>query len=188
MGKLVVSEFLTVDGTMEDPGGAEGSQFGGWAFKVNRGQEADRFKQDELLAADALLLGRKTYDGFSQAWPHAPEDEAGYTKRMNTIPKYVVSPDEASEPWTNSQFITHEPIAEIKKLKEQKNLLVFGSGMIVHSLLEAGLVDEIRMMIWPTIAGGGKHLFDGLKLDLDLVKTIAYGSGVIVLVYKPKNA
>jgi len=190
MAKLVVSEFLTVDGIMEDPGGAEGSQYGGWAFKVSRGEEADRFKQDELFSAGALLLGRKTYDGFAQVWPHVPEDPAGYTKRMNGIDKYVVSPDEASDPWANSHFITKDPMDEIKKLKAslQKDLLVFGSGMLVHGLLEAGLVDEIRMMVWPTVVGGGKRLFEGLKLDLDLVETKAYDSGVIVLVYKPKQA
>jgi dihydrofolate reductase len=189
MGKLVVSEFLTLDGVMEDPGGAEGSRYGGWAFKVARGKEADTFKRDELFASEALLMGRTTYDGFAQVWPTVPKDEAGYTERMNSIPKYVVSPDAPTKPWDNSHFITDNAMEEVAKLKSslKKDLLVFGSGMLVHGLIQAGLVDEIRLMVWPIVVGGGKRLFESLKMDVELVESKTYDSGVLVLVYKPKN-
>jgi dihydrofolate reductase len=164
MGKLVVTEFVTLDGVFEDPGGAEGFDLGGWAFKFERGPEGDKFKQDELTAADAQLLGRITYDGFADAWPKR-EGTGAFAERMNAMPKYVVSSTLKQAPWNNSTILSGALSEEIPPLKERfsGDLLVAGSGQLVHGLLEEGLVDELRLMIFPVILGRGRKLFEGLR-------------------------
>lgn len=186
MRKLVVSEFVTLDGVMEDPGGAEKSKHGGWAFQFNRGPEGDKFKSDELFASDALLLGRVTYQGFAAAWP-GRRDEAGFADRMNNLPKYVVSTTLQQAEWNNSHVIRDNVAGQISKLKQQPGLdiLVAGSGRLVQTLIQHDLVDEYQLMVYPVILGSGKRLFqDGTDLRaLRLVETKPVGSGILTLVY-----
>ncbi len=158
MGRVVVSEFVTLDGVIEDPGGAEQFAHGGWAFKYDRGEEGTRYKVDELMAADALLLGRVTYEGFSQAWPKMNSDDFG--KKMNSMPKYVVS-STLTDPTWNSTVISGEDLAgEVNRLQDEVgDLLVAGSAQLAQGLLSAGLVDELRLMVYPTVLGSGKRLY-----------------------------
>ncbi len=169
MGRIVVTEFVTLDGVMEDPGGSEKTPFGGWAFKFQRGEEGDRFKFEELMAADAQLLGRITYEGFADAWPKMRGDEFG--ERMNSMPKYVFSNTLRTADWENSHVISGDFREEISKLRDEAGeILVAGSAQLVHGLTEHDLVDEYRLMVFPTVLGVGKRLFaDGAQANLRLV-------------------
>ena len=160
MGKIVVTEFVTLDGVMEDPGGSEGTPGGGWAFKFDRGPDGDTYKLDELMDAEAMLLGRVTYEGFAAAWPSIT-DEQGFAERMNGLPKYVVSSTLERADWQNSTILPGDPVAEVTALKRRLagSILVAGSMSLVHTLHDAGLVDEYRLMIYPTVLGSGKRLF-----------------------------
>jgi dihydrofolate reductase len=159
MGKVVVSEFVTLDGVMEDPGGGESFPRGGWAFRFDRGSEGDRFKFDELMAADALLLGRTTYEGFAKAWPTMREDEFG--EKMNSMPKFVVSSTLRDPAWSNSTVISGDLANEVAALVERYDgdILVAGSAQLVQGLLGLDLVDELRLMVYPVVLGEGKRLF-----------------------------
>ncbi len=170
MGRLVVSEFVTLDGVIEDPGGAERSPVGGWAFRFERGEEGDRFKYDELMAADALLLGRRTYQGFAAAWPQMNKDPFG--QKMNGIRKYVVSSTLTEANWTNSTILAGDPVDSVAKLKDEVGeILVLGSRRLVHALHAHGLIDEYRLMVFPIVLGGGQRLFDdpGARVSLRLL-------------------
>ena len=158
MRKLVVTEFVTLDGVMEDPGGSEGRPFGGWAFGADRGPEGDAYKLDELTAADVLLLGRKTYEGFAAAWP-SRDDEQGFARKMNTMRKAVVSSTLEDPAWANTQVISLEDV-EALRAEDGGDILVAGSHRLVTALLGRDLVDEVRLMVFPIIAGDGKRLFD----------------------------
>ncbi|HKV67221.1 MAG TPA: dihydrofolate reductase family protein [Gaiellales bacterium] len=160
MGRIVVSEFVSLDGVMEDPGGSEGTPAGGWAFKYERGADGDAYKLEELRDAEAMLLGRVTYEGFARAWPSI-EDEQGFAEKMNGMPKYVVSSTLGQADWQNSTILPGDPVAEVTALKARLagNILVAGSTSLVHTLHDAGLVDEYRLMIYPTVLGSGKRLF-----------------------------
>jgi len=159
VGKLVVSEFVTLDGVMEDPGGAEGTNGGGWAFQFERGPDGDRFKLEEVMEADAMLLGRTTYEGFAAAWP-GRTDDAGFADKMNGMPKYVVSTTLRDPSWNNSTVIAVDVLREISRLRQRDGYtLVAGSGSLVHALLENDLVDEIRLVVYPVVLGAGKKLF-----------------------------
>ena len=189
MGKVVVSEFLSVDGVMEDTSGAEEFEHGGWAFQFDRGPEGDKFKLDEVLASDALLLGRVTYEGFAAAWP-TMTDEVGFADKMNSMPTYVVSTT-LEEPleWNNSTLIKGDVAEEVSKLKQQSggDILIYGSGDLVHTLMEHDLIDEYRLMVFPIVLGSGKRLFrDGSNTTaLKLIETKSVGSGVLILTYQP---
>lgn len=190
MRKIVVTEFVTLDGVMEDPGGADKSKHGGWAFQFNRGPEGDKFKFDELLASDALLLGRVTYQGFAAAWPSI-KDESGFADRMNGISKYVVSTTLQQAGWNNSHLIKSQVVEQVSKLKTMpgQDILVAGSGQLVRTLIQHDLVDEYRLMVYPVILGGGKRLFqDGSdRRALRLVEAKPVGSGILTLVYQPER-
>src|SRR3982751_2494200 len=148
MRTIVVSEFVTLDGVMEDPGGAEGARGGGWAFRFERGDDGDTFKLDELTAADAMLLGRKTYEGFAAAWP-SMTDEQGFADKMNSMPKYVVSSTLQDPTSPKTTVIGLEDIEDL-----EGNLLVAGSHQLVQTLLEHRLVDVVRLVLYPTAVGG----------------------------------
>jgi dihydrofolate reductase len=189
--KVIVSEFVTLDGVMEDPGGAEEFEHGGWAFRFERGPEGDKFKFDELAAADALLLGRETYEGFAAAWPQMEEQTGEYGTWMNGYPKHVVSRT-LEEPleWNNSTLIKGDVAEEVAKLKRQdgKDILVFGSAQLVHTLMEHDLIDEYRLMVFPIVVGTGKRLFGevGKEKALRLVDTQPVGpDGILILTYEP---
>jgi dihydrofolate reductase len=190
MSKLVVSEFVTLDGVMEDPGGSEGFDRGGWAFQFERGPEGDKFKLDEALAADALLLGRKTYEGFAEAWP-SRTDEVGFAEKMNTMPKYVVSTTLDEAGWNNSTVIKGDVAKEVARLKQEPggNILVYGSGELVRTLMEHDLVDELVLMVFPVVLGSGKRLFqDGVdRTALKLVETKPAGSVVILTLQRSEE-
>ena len=188
MRKVIASEFVALDGVMEDPS---------WTFRF-RGEEPQKFKFDELSASDALLLGRVTYEEFAAAWPNMMDQYEGprraelgeYAEMMNSYPKYVVSTTLREEPleWNNSTLIEGDVAEEVLRLKRQpgKDILVFGSGKLVNTLMRQDLIDEYRLMIFPIIVGSGQRLFaDGIdEMALELVDTKTFGSGVVVLTYR----
>lgn len=188
MRKVIVSEFVTLDGVMEDPGGAEKFERGGWAFQFVRGPEGDKFKVDELMASDALLLGRVTYDGFATAWPSRTGD---FADKMNNMAKYVVSTTLKQTSWNNTTVIAGNIGEEVLKLKAMpgNDILVAGSAQLVHTLIQHNLVDEFRLMVFPIILGKGKRLFnDGSNMHaMWLVEAKPVGSGVLTLIYQAKQ-
>jgi dihydrofolate reductase len=171
---------------MEDPGGAEKFEHGGWTFEINRGDEGDKFKLDETMEAEALLLGRVTYEGFAAAWPSR---EGDFADKFNNMPKYVVSSTLREPGWNNSTVIGRDLVEEVSKLKQKHDgdVVVHGSAQLVQSLLEHDLVDELRLMVFPVVLGSGKRLFghtsDKKRLQLADSKTV--GDGVTILIYKP---
>jgi dihydrofolate reductase len=187
VGKIVVSEFVSVDGVMEDPGGAEGFERGGWAFKFDRGPVGDKFKLDEVIAGDALLLGRVTYQGFAKAWPSV-KDEVGFADKMNSMPKFVVSRTLEKADWNNSTLIRENVPDQVSRLKQRfaGEIIVAGSSRLVHTLMDHDLVDEIRLMVFPVVLGTGKRLFkDGSPMRaLQLVETKPAGA-TLILIYRP---
>jgi len=177
--RAIVSEFVSVDGVIEDPS---------WTFQFSS-EEQEQFKFDELSASDALLLGRVTYEGFAAAWPQMTEQTGEYGAMMNGYPKYVVSTTLEQAEWNNSTIIKENVSEEISRLKQQsgKDILVFGSGDLLNTLLEHDLVDEYRLMIFPVVVGSGKRLFgEGVDTTaLKLLDTRTFGSGVVLLTYQP---
>jgi dihydrofolate reductase len=189
MRKIVVSEFVTLDGVIQDPGGVGEIEGGGWNIPyVN--DEFAKYKFDELSASDALLLGRVTYQGFAAAWPDAShtETEGGYATMMNSYPKYVVSTTLDKAAWNNSHLIKANVVEEVSKLKQQpgKDILVFGSGELAQMLMHHGLIDEYHLQVHPVVLGGGKRLFgEGSTTTLELVETQTFSSGIVALTYQP---
>jgi dihydrofolate reductase len=188
MSRVVVSEFVSIDGVMEDPGGAENYRHGGWTFEIDRGEEGDKFKLDEVFEAEALLLGRVTYEGFAAAWPTITDD-VGFAEKMNAMPKYVVSSTLEEAGWSNSIVLSGDVHDEVARLKGEVDgvILVAGSAQLVQTLLEHDLVDELRLMIFPVALGPGKGLFGELsdKKPLRLTDLRQVGDGVAILTYEP---
>jgi dihydrofolate reductase len=184
MRRLIVSEFLTLDGVMEDPGGAEGFARGGWSFKFSD-PAGMQFKLDEVMSAEALLLGRVTYEGFAAAWP-GRTDEVGFAQKMNAMPKYVVSSTLAEASWSNSTVIAADAIAKLKA-GDGGDILVAGSGTLVQTLIEHDLVDEYRLMVNPIVLGAGRRLFGETERTavLRLARCDTLVSGTLILVYEP---
>jgi len=186
MGKVVVSQFITVDGVVEDPGGSENLDRGGWAFEFDRGDEGDAFKMDELAKSDALLLGRTTYEGFAAAWPSRSGDP--FSEKFNSMPKYVVSSTLEDPEWNNSTVLTGDLSAAVTELREQfdGDILVNGSVQLARELGELGLVDEYRLMVFPTVLGGGKRLFGETAATEPLRLTESRPAGeTLILIYEP---
>ena len=187
MGRIVVSEFVSLDGVMEDPGGSEGSKHGGWTFRFNRGEDGDKFKLDETRDSEALLLGRVTYEGFAAAWPSRDGDE--FSDKFNSMPKYVVSSTLEKAEWNNSTLLKGDAVNEVSKLKQKLrgNIMVNGSAQLVQTLIAHDLVDELRLMVFPVVLGSGKRLFaetsDMKRLQLADSRTV--GDGIAILIYKP---
>ncbi len=184
MGKIVITEFVSLDGVMEDPGGAEGYEHGGWTFEIERGAEGDKFKLDEAFAAEALLLGRTTYEGFAEAWPSR---EGEFADKFNGMPKYVVSSTLEDPEWSNSKVLSGD-VATIAALREELDgdIVVHGSAQLAQFLIANDLVDELRLMVFPVVLGSGKRLFAaGAKKPLKLTSSQIVGDGVAILVYEP---
>lgn len=188
MRKIIVSEYVTLDGVMEDPGGAEGFKHGGWSFGFG-GEEQQQYKFNELFATGALLLGRRTYQGFAAAWPNMPGTGA-YGERMNSLPKYVVSTTLSEVTW-NATLIKGDLAEELSRLKQEagQDIVIFGSGELVRTLHGRDLIDEYRLMVFPVVLGSGKRLFPGgnEKKVLKLVEAKTLGSGVVLLTYQPER-
>ena len=186
MGKVVITEFVSLDGVMEDPGGAEDYEHGGWTFAIDRGKDGDRFKADEGDAAEALLLGRRTYEGFAAAWPTM---QGEFADKFNAMPKYVVSSTLSDPQWTNSTVLRGDLVAEVDKLKDALggDIVVHGSAQLAQALIEHDLVDELRLMVFPVVLGRGKRLFavTGAKKPLRLTDCKTVGDGIAVLTYAP---
>lgn len=187
MGKIVVTEFISLDGVIEDPGGAEDYRHGGWTFEIERGAEGDKFKLEELQEAEAQLLGRVTYEGFAAAWPKM-EDEAGFAAKMNEMPKYVVSSTLQRADWQNTAILSGDPADSVATLKEQLDgvILVAGSASLAKALIENDLVDELRLMVFPVLLGQGKRLFpEGeTKHRLQLAEAKTVGDGISLVRYE----
>jgi dihydrofolate reductase len=188
MGKIVVTEFVSLDGVIEAPGGGEDYKHAGWTFEIDRGEEGDKFKLDELVEAEAQLLGRVTYEGFAAAWP-TMEDAAGFAEKMNTMPKYVVSSTLQEASWENTTILNGDLADEVAKLHREIDgvILVAGSAQLVQGLLEHDLVDELRLMVFPVLLGEGKRLFGDVtaKKPLNLVDSKTIGAGIALLTYEP---
>jgi dihydrofolate reductase len=188
MGKVVVTEFISLDGIIEDPGGAEGTAQGGWSFR-HPAPEGQQFKGEELERADAQLLGRVTYEGFAAAWPAMEETGGDFAKKMNTMPKAVVSTTLTEATWANTTIIPGDLAATVNRMKEQYqgDILVAGSATLVHALAGLGLVDEYRLMVHPVVLGSGKRLFaeGSAGTDLELVEIRKAGPDVLLLIYRP---
>jgi dihydrofolate reductase len=185
MGKLVVTEFVSLDGVFEDPGGAEEYEHGGWTFEYDRGEDGNQFKLDELMEAEVQLLGRKTYEGFAEAWPSR---EGPFADKLNNDPKVVVSSTLQDPDWQNTTVVSGDVADAISKLKADTDgsILVAGSGTLVRTLLEHDLVDELRLMVFPTILGRGRRIFpdDIDRLKLKLVESRTVGpDGVQIQIY-----
>jgi dihydrofolate reductase len=191
MGKLVVTEFISLDGIIEDPGGSEGSEHGGWSFR-HPAPDGEQFKGDELRDSDVQLLGRVTYEGFAAAWPAMEEATGDFGKKMNAMPKVVVSTTLTEPTWNNTTIISGNVADEVARLKAQYDgdILVQGSATLVQTLAEHGLVDEYRLMVHPVVLGTGKRLFSGSAAgtDLQLVDSRQVGPDVLLLVYRPASS
>jgi dihydrofolate reductase len=185
MGRIVVTEFVSLDGVMEAPGGGEDFKYAGWTFEIERGDEGNKFKLDETMSSEALLLGRVTYEGFARAWPSR---EGEFADKFNTMPKYVVSSTLKEPEWNNSTVLQGDVAEEVAKLKQEQegDIVVHGSARLVQSLLEHDLVDELRLMVFPVVLGTGKRLFGETteKKPLRLVESKVVGDGVSILVYE----
>jgi dihydrofolate reductase len=182
MRKIVATEYVTLDGVMHEPGEWSGPFFN---------DEAVKFKHDELFASDALLLGRVTYEGFAKAWP-TMTGTGDFGERMNGMPKYVVSTTLTNPEWNNSHVIRANVVEEISKLKQEpgQDILLAGSGVLLHTLMENDLVDEYRLMLHPIVLGSGKRLFqdENQTKTLKLVETKPFASGIVVLTYRPAQS
>jgi dihydrofolate reductase len=185
MGRIIVTEFMSLDGVMEDPGGSENFKHGGWSFATSS-EEGTRFKLDETRSSTALLLGRVTYQGFAEAWPSR---DGEFADKFNSMPKYVVSSTLEQAEWNNSTVLKGELAESVAKLKQEQagDIVVHGSARLVQGLLELGLVDELRLMLFPVLLGGGLRLFGETndKQTVRLVSSNTLGNGVLILTYQP---
>jgi dihydrofolate reductase len=184
MGRIVVTEFVSLDGVMEDPGGAEDFKYGGWTFQIERGEEGDKFKVDETMNTEALLLGRRTYEGFADAWP---QREGEFADKFNNMPKYVFSSTLKDPEWTNTTVLDGDLGASVRRLRDDSDgdIVVHGSAQLVQGLIEDDLVDELRLMVFPVVLGSGKKLFGETsdKHSLKLTGSQLVGDGVAILTY-----
>jgi dihydrofolate reductase len=185
MGKVVITEFISLDGVIEAPGGGESYEHQGWTFEIDRGAEGDKFKLDEAFASEALLLGRTTYEGFAAAWPSM---EGEFADKFNGMPKYVVSSTLSEPAWNNTTVLAGDFVAEITKLKDSLDgeIVVHGSAQLAQALIEHDLADELRLMVFPVLLGSGKRLFGASgKKSLRLSDSKTVGDGIAVLTYTP---
>jgi dihydrofolate reductase len=185
MGRIVVTEFISLDGVIEDPGGSEDFKHGGWSFEFSRGEEGDKFKLDETFDSEAQLLGRTTYEAFAESWPPR---EGEFADRFNSMPKYVVSSTLKDPEWTNTTVLEGDLEEAVARLKEQVDgdIVVHGSAQLVQGLLDKDLVDELRLMVFPVVLGAGKRLFAETsdKKTLRLADSKIVGDGVAILTYQ----
>ena len=191
MSKLFVTEFVSLNGVMEAPGGEHGHPHSGWTFASTYGDDHYSYKDEELQETESLLLGRKTYEGFAAAWPERGGKGDPFADKFNAMPKYVVSSTLTDPEWNNTTVLSGDPVEEVRKLKESSDgtISIHGSAQLTHALVEAGLIDEYRVMIHPVLVAGGLRMFpDPAEMQkLRLTDTRTYDSGVVVLVYEPRE-
>jgi dihydrofolate reductase len=189
MGRIIATEFVSLDGVVEAPGGGEDFEYGGWSFEIDRGAEGNQFKLDETLESEALLLGRKTYEGFAAAWPSR---EGEFADKFNGMPKYVVSSTLGTPGWSNTTVLRGDLAQDVGRLRERHGgpIVVHGSPTLVQGLLEHDLLDELRLMVYPVVLGKGKHLFGSTtrKKRMRLRSSRLVGDGVEILVYEPERS
>jgi dihydrofolate reductase len=185
MGRIVVTEYMSVDGVVEAPSGAEAFERVGWSDGFSRGPDGNQFKVDETMASDAQLLGRVTYEGFAASWPQFKGEFADY---FNSMPKYVVSSTLTDPQWTNTTVLGGDVVDEVTKLKQRyaRNIVVHGSPQLAQTLIEHDLVDALHLLVYPVIVGAGKRLFDGTTETkrLRLAEARTFGDGVHLLIYE----
>jgi dihydrofolate reductase len=186
MGKIVISENVSLDGVIEDPAGVEGFGRGGWFWETDRGEDGEKFTLDRTLGTDALLLGRRSYEFFAATWPSRGGELAD---RLNSVPKYVVSSTLEDPDWNNSKVVKGDVVTEVSKLKRELSgeIDVLGSPQLARTLIEHDLVDEVRLMVYPVILGAGQRLFGetSVKKPMRLADTQTVGDGIVVLTYEP---
>jgi len=186
MGKIVITENVSLDGVMEDPTGAEGSKRGGWFWEIDRGEDGEKFTLDKALATDALLLGRRTYEFFAATWPSRRGELAD---KLNSLPKHVVSSTLEDPGWNNSTVLKGDVVDAVSKLKQEieGEIVVLGSPSLARTLIEHDLVDELRLMVYPVVLGAGDRLFGETsdKIFMRLVDTRPVGGGIAILIYEP---
>ena len=186
MGKIVITTFVSLDGVAEDPGGVEGFKYGGWSFEIERGEDGDKYKLDETLSSEALLMGRNTYEVFAASWPSR---DGEFADKFNSMPKYVVSSTLENPEWNNTTVLKGDVVEEVTRLKEELDgdIVVHGSIQLARTLIERDLVDELRLMVHPVLIGAGERLFGETsdKKPLRLVDTKTVGDGVTILSYEP---
>jgi len=182
-GKIIATQYMSLDGVIEDPVGMEGSGLGNWIGPFSRGPEGDKFKEDELRDAEAMIYGRRTYDGFAAVWPTVKSEMAD---QMNALPKYLASRTITDPDWNNTKIIDGDLPAFARSLRSSAtgNILIYGSASICHQLLKAGLIDELALMIYPVVLGRGIRLFpDGVRSDLELIENLPLGDGIALMRY-----
>jgi dihydrofolate reductase len=186
MGRIVVTEFVSLDGVMQDPGGDSTWKHAGWTFEIPQGTEGADFKLEETRNSEALLLGRVTYQGFAKAWPSV---EGEFGDMFNNMPKYVVSSTLKDAEWKNSTVLNGDVVKEVSKLRQKPggDIVVHGSAQLVQTLLEHDLVDELRLMVYPVILGSGKRLFGETsdKKRMKLMDSRTVGDGVTIQIFQP---
>jgi len=184
MGRIVVTEFVSLDGVMEAPGG-EDFKYKAWSFDFDRGEDGNQFKLDETHESEALLLGRRTYEGFAAAWPGR---DGEFADKFNTMPKYVVSSKLENPEWNNTTVLKGDAVEEVTKLRQELDgdIYVHGSCQLAQTLIENDLVDELHLMVFPVVLGTGKRLFGETsdKKPLRLADSKTVGDGVAILVYQ----
>jgi dihydrofolate reductase len=184
--KLILSCYTSLDGVIQDPVGMENSGLGNWTGRFSRGAEGDRIMYDELMAADIVLLGRTTYEGFAAVWPSV-DDPAGFGRKMNSMRKYVASNTLSRAEWSNTSVISGDVASAVRTLKAETggDIVIYGSAGLVHSLLPLGILDELRMMIYPIVLGRGTRLFPAnYASSLELTRTASLGSGILYAAYR----
>jgi dihydrofolate reductase len=183
--RIIATNYISLDGVIEDPVGMENSGLGDWTGPYSRGPEGDRFKLEELADAQALIFGRLTYDGFAAVWPSV-DDAQGFGERMNALPKFLASRTLKRPDWNNTSLIQGGLVDGVKAIKANVggNILIYGSASIVHQLLPAGLIDEINLMIYPVALGRGKRLWpEGVRMPFALAENRHFNDGIVLLRY-----
>jgi len=185
MGKIIATEFVSLDGVVEAPGGGEEFEYAGWSFEIDRGDEGNKFKVDETFESEALLLGRKTYEGFAAAWPSR---EGEFADKFNRMPKYVVSSTLATPEWSNTTVLRGDLAQEVGRLRKRHSgpIVIHGSPTLVQGLIEHDLLDELRLMVYPVVLGKGKRLFGNTttKKRLRLQSSRVVGDSVEIAIYE----
>lgn len=184
MGMIIATQYIALDGVIEDPVGMEGSGLGNWTGPFSRGPEGDKFKDDELNDAEAVLLGRRTYDGFAAVWPTLDIPAA---VRMNALPKYLASASISNPEWNNTSVLGEDLVGSVRELKASGdgNIVIYGSASVCHALFRAGLIDQVALMIYPIVLGRGIKLFpDGVKVELEPIENRPLGGGIGLLRYR----